>query len=396
MTTIDIFGGLNRPILVMDGGLGSTLEETCKIEVASTPLWSAGALGKEPEAIVAAHLAFLRAGAEIIETSTYQCSFSTFERAGYDSNEAWQLMRKSVLLAHRARTIFEEERRMSDERQRPGSTRCDDPRNIRLCLSLGPFGASLKPTQEFGGFYPPPYGPREYSPDGPNINYIDDEKMEEEAIQALTTFHLERLSLFAQDDEIWSYIDVIAFETVPLAREAISIRRTMARLREKNIDVSKQWWISFVFPEGRCPQMMDTAGERLIASDLVCAALSLGFSDGDGGKSLPVPRGIGINCTGVQYLPRLVEEMERACKKIGSETRPFLVLYPNGGGEYDENLGAWKTSVGEEAKNEWEITLVDLVDRTLNSPDVNWSGVVVGGCCRCDAKQISRLSRLLK
>ncbi|KAJ3563307.1 hypothetical protein NP233_g9018 [Leucocoprinus birnbaumii] len=364
MTTTDIFHGLKKPVLIMDGGLGTTLEETCRTQIAATTLWSAEALKKEPEAIVAAHLAFLRAGAEIIETSTYQCSFRTFERAGYDNGEAWQLMRKSVLLAHEARTIFEEERRTNVD----GSGPCDGSR-IRVCLSLGPFGASLKPTQEFEGFYPPPYGPQEYSADRSNTNYIDNEQLEEEAIQALADFHWERLSLFAQDSEIWSLIDMIAFETVPLAREAVSIRRTMARLQEGTVDVGKQWWISFVFPEGRCPQAKDGTGARLGTSDLVWAVLSPSAINESGGKTLPVPSGIGINCSGINYLPQLVEEMESVLRKGARDVKPFLVLYPNGGGEYDQVNGAWKESVSEKAKNEWAITLMDLVNRTMNSPD---------------------------
>jgi len=56
---------------------GSTLEKICKTPIVATPLWSAEALDKEPEAIVAAHLAFLRAGAKIIETSTLSDHYGT-------------------------------------------------------------------------------------------------------------------------------------------------------------------------------------------------------------------------------------------------------------------------------------------------------------------------------
>lgn len=89
MGAASLFDGMERRLVILDGGLvrdrlppiyiqrshnlwqGTTLETTCKIRIADTPLWSAEALSKEPEAIVAAHLAFLRAGAQIIETSTY-------------------------------------------------------------------------------------------------------------------------------------------------------------------------------------------------------------------------------------------------------------------------------------------------------------------------------------
>ncbi|KXN90632.1 Homocysteine S-methyltransferase 4 [Leucoagaricus sp. SymC.cos] len=394
MPVNELFRGMRKPILIMDGGLGTSLEETCKTQITGTPLWSAEAITKEPEAIVAVHLAFLRAGAEVIETSTYQCSFDTLERAGYTRDDAWQVMRQAVLLAQQARTLFNEEKETNNKRLFSDDEQSRNP-HIRLCLSLGPFGASLKPTQEFGGFYPPPYGPRKYSAAGPNINYMDDEALEDEAIEALTAFHTKRLSLFAQDSEIWSYIDMIAFETVPLAREAISIRRTMTRLQEKGMGVGKQWWISFVFPDGRCPQMRDANGTRLAISDFSRAALSLNLPNRLGGRKLAAPHGIGINCTAVQHLSRIVEELESVLNEIEGEGQPFLVLYPNGGDEFDESLGVWKRS-GETVKSEWATKLVDLVDRILNSPDVNWSGVVVGGCCRCSAEQICRLSRKLK
>jgi hypothetical protein len=47
------------------------LEDRFKQNIARTPLWSAIPIEENPGLIVDAHLAFLRAGAEIISTSTY-------------------------------------------------------------------------------------------------------------------------------------------------------------------------------------------------------------------------------------------------------------------------------------------------------------------------------------
>lgn len=302
-------------------------------------------------------------------------------------------MHQAISLAQKARSTFNTERQ-KDIMQGGVERRSTTP-PIRLCLSLGPFGASLSPTQEFGGFYPPPYGPRGYSTEGTNLNYFSEDGAEDEAIEALTAFHLERLSLFAEDSEVWSYIDMIAFETVPLAREAISIRRTMALFHEKNKGADKQWWISFVLPEGRCPQMAGTNGRHLTTSDLVWAALSPNPLGSPAGKKLPIPHGLGVNCTAVEHLPRIVGEMEAACKEIGSEHRPFLVLYPNGGDEYDELDRVWKRSdlVKESG---WVTGLVDVVESILGSPGTRWSGVIVGGCCRCTPERIGRLVDMLK
>ena len=49
---------------------GSIIEDTYKQNISHTPLWSTIPVLENPELIVDAHLAFLRAGAEIILTST--------------------------------------------------------------------------------------------------------------------------------------------------------------------------------------------------------------------------------------------------------------------------------------------------------------------------------------
>ncbi|XP_006461063.1 hypothetical protein AGABI2DRAFT_185360 [Agaricus bisporus var. bisporus H97] len=378
----DLFNGMEKSVIILDGGLGTTLESISKTQIANTPLWSAEALSKDPEAIVAAHLAYLQAGAQIIETSTYQCSLDTFQRAGYNIDTAKQLMHRAISLAQKARSIFDTQRAAIQQ------STAQPP--IRICLSLGPFGASLSPTQEFEGFYPPPYEPRGYSTESMNSNYFDEDSEEEKAIQALAAFHFERLMMFAEDKGTWSCIDMIAFETVPLAREAIAIRRTMAKFEDENRDngMGKAWWISFVLPEGRCPQMTDTDGERLTASELVWASLSPNLLGGREDEDIGVPDGLGINCTSVEYLPRIVDEMGLACMKIEREERPFLVLYPNGGDEYDRVHGVWKTG-DREKRGEWATRLAGVVERVCRG--CIWGGVVVGGCCQCSAEQIAEL-----
>ncbi|KAF5337670.1 hypothetical protein D9758_013029 [Tetrapyrgos nigripes] len=195
--------------VILDGGFGTTLESTFHLDISNTPLWSAKAVMEEPDVIVQAHLGFLRAGSDVILTSTYQCSYHTFERAGYSVAEARRIFIKSVELALEARKRFYEEN---------NGTSC---RTIRIALSLGSFGAALSPAQEFDGYYPPPYGPVGFSPDGNNINAFGDadDELERKAVEALTNFHLERLLICFEERSVWDGIDCIAFETVPLLRE---------------------------------------------------------------------------------------------------------------------------------------------------------------------------------
>ena len=149
---------------------------------------------------------------------SYQCAFETFERAGYSRSDAIALMRKAVRLAAQARQKYQE----------------DTGRMVRVALSLGPYGATLSPAQEFDGVYPPPYGPRGYHPDGPNINAFEDPNAEESSIESLANFHYNRLQTFLEPDEdgerVWSLFDGVAFETVPLARHQSSSRRRPQRM----------------------------------------------------------------------------------------------------------------------------------------------------------------------
>jgi homocysteine S-methyltransferase len=73
-------------------------------------------------------------------------------------------MLESVRLADLARTRFIEEQ--------GGILTSSD---IIIALSLGPYGASLFPAQEFEGFYPPPYGPKAYSASEMNCNSFGNE-----------------------------------------------------------------------------------------------------------------------------------------------------------------------------------------------------------------------------
>src|SRR4029077_7046420 len=89
--------------VVLDGGLATELEAGGAH--LSDALWSARLLIEDPDAIVRAHLAFFRAGAQLATTASYQASFEGFARRGIDRDAAAGLMRRSVELAQEARTI---------------------------------------------------------------------------------------------------------------------------------------------------------------------------------------------------------------------------------------------------------------------------------------------------
>jgi homocysteine S-methyltransferase len=302
-------------------------------------------------------------------------------------------MLKAVRLAGQARSTFVK----------------DNPdKIIKIALSLGPFGASLKPAQDFDGYYPPPYGPMEFSEGTKNCNgFGEDAKGERDAIEALAQFHLERLLVFARDPAAWETIDCIAFETVPLVREVKAIREAMLQL-QKNFAVNdvkfenKPWWITFVFPDGQCSEMQYAGGPRMAASDMIFAALQWSSTPvADGGEAvdgLPIPTGIGVNCTSLDFFAALVAEISEAVSSVngGKKPKPWLVLYPNGGDVYDPISRTWQIR-GETEKHSWSAGFGGIIDEITHSsrePGV-WAGVVAGGCCRTRPEEIAALNKWL-
>ncbi len=174
-----------RPLL-LDGGLATQLEaQGCDI---GNDLWSASVLQSNPEAIVAAHHAYLSAGAECLATASYQASRSGFGKQGMSNDEADALMLLSVALAKRAR-------------REAGS-------GAAIAASLGPYGASLHNGSEYVGNYG-------VSP------------------EVLREFHEVRLKLFDA-----AGTDVLALETIPSLPEATVLCDLLRDCRTPS-------WVSF-------------------------------------------------------------------------------------------------------------------------------------------------------
>ena len=121
----------------IDGGFATELE-ALDYDLTSD-LWSARLLQDGPAAVEAVHLNFLRAGARVSITASYQASQESFATAGIPAAEADRLIATSVTLAQAARTAFEGER--------PAA-----PFTL-VAASLGPYGAMLANGQEYTGDY---------------------------------------------------------------------------------------------------------------------------------------------------------------------------------------------------------------------------------------------------
>ena len=298
-------------------------------------------------------------------------------------------MLQSVRLAAEAKRRFLEE---IQEQEESGNDAPVQPRCARIALSLGPYGATLYPAQEFDGFYPPPFGPALSTSSRSNAFDTTDEGRAQEraAVDALTAFHLERLRVFAGNREVWDAVDFVAFETVPLRREITAIRNAVAQLQEAvGASKMKPWWISTVHPNGHYPEMRPGGG-WVSTSEVVGTVLN---GEGETVGASVSPWAFGINCTSLENLPALLEEAEGAARGFAERygRRPWLAMYPNRGDVYIPETQSWK-KMGREGEL-WARDFGDVVAETTKSGV--WEGIVVGGCCKTGPDEIAGLKRHL-
>jgi homocysteine S-methyltransferase len=168
-------------IHVLDGGLASELEYLgARID---GPLWSAHVLEEAPEKIVAVHRAYIEAGADCIETSSYQVSRMGYAEIGLGPEQADAALLRSVVLARQAADAF------------PG-------RRVVVAASLGPYGAALHNGAEYHGNYA--------------LTHAE-----------LVGFHRQRIEVLARASEA-DRPDLLAFETLPSLDEAQAIGEALA------------------------------------------------------------------------------------------------------------------------------------------------------------------------
>ncbi len=183
--------------LVLDGGLATQLE--AQGADLSDRLWSARLLVEAPDEIVDAHLAFYRAGAQVATTASYQATFEGFAARGLDHEAAADLLRRSVELAERARSIALDE---------------GVPEPLFVAASIGPYGAMLADGSEYRGRYG-------------------------RTVEELADFHRDRFRVLAATGA-----DVLAVETIPEIEEARAVAVLLGELP------GTAAWISFSCGDG--------------------------------------------------------------------------------------------------------------------------------------------------
>lgn len=186
-----------RSPIILDGGLSAELG--AQGFPLDGVLWCAELLRTDPDSLVAAHRAYLDAGAEIVISASYQASRAGFQQLGVAADEADRLIAASVGLARQACDEFAAENPAAGPRF--------------VAASIGPYGAVLNDGSEYVGRYA-----------------VSDD--------TLRMFHEQRLGLLDR-----AGADVLACETIPSHSEA----RVLAGLLA---DAATPAWMSFACRDG--------------------------------------------------------------------------------------------------------------------------------------------------
>lgn len=198
---------------LLDGGLSTDLDGAGYD--LSGHLWTAKILLEKPQAMEWVHRNFVKAGADVIATGSYQVSRQGFVAGGMSMADADACLRTSVEIARSA---------ASDEELAGG-------RQVRVAGSLGSFGAILGNGQEYRGRFPL-------------------------SVDQLATFHAERIAVIREAGP-----DLLAFETIPDVIEAVAIVQALEAAPEIPS------WISFT-----CNSPMTTCADQSIVDAIRVAA----------------------------------------------------------------------------------------------------------------------------
>lgn len=165
---------------VLDGGTATTLAASG--HDLSGPLWSARLLFDAPGAVQAVHEAFLRAGADVVTTVSYQLAARSMAAAGQDPAATPALLARSVEVA---RTAVQAHR----ARGHPGGL---------VGASVGPYAATL----------------------GGGVEYRGDDAR---SVTELRRFHTPRVAALVD-----AGADLLVCETIPTATELAALALVLA------------------------------------------------------------------------------------------------------------------------------------------------------------------------
>jgi len=191
--------------------------------------------------------------------------------------------------------------------------------SAQVAASIGPYGAVLHDGSEYRG----------------NYGLSEDD---------LYRFHAERIEVLCGTPP-----DILLAETIPDLTEAKALARAL-----KGVEVPV--WISFSSNDGK----------RLSSGAPVEAAL-------DAVQEITSLRAVGFNCIAPELVTELVTRAHEHCSID-------LAVYPNKGGTWNPETGAWGEQGRQDLSQWWE----------------EWRTLPIrylGGCCGTHAEDIAELRR---
>ena len=178
----------NQDVLILHGALGTELE-ALGYDI-SGKLWSAKYLLEEPSIIQEIHETYIRAGADLVTTSSYQATLPGLKEAGLTDAEAREVIAQTVDLAKAARDRVWASISDAEKSKRPYPLISGD---------VGPYAAYLANGSEYTGDY----------------GKISKEELKD--------FHRPRIAILIDQG-----VDLLALETIPNALEAAALVELLA------------------------------------------------------------------------------------------------------------------------------------------------------------------------
>ena len=241
-----------QEIIILDGALGTELEN--RGYDVSGKLWSAQYLLDQPQIIQDVHESYVRAGSDIITTSSYQASIPAFIEAGLTPEKGYDLLKETVFLAQKAIQNVWQALSQEEQKQRPYPL---------VAGSVGPYAAYLADGSEYTGDY----------------------QLSEEEFQE---FHRPRIQALLE-----AGCDLLAIETIPNGAEAAAILRLLAE----------------EFPQAEAYLSFVAQSENAISDGTKIEEL------GNLAQESPQVLAVGFNCTAPHLIAPLLDGLGQVCNK---------------------------------------------------------------------------------
>ena len=340
-------------VAVLDGGMGTGLAGA---GLDTRECWTAGWRldeGLIRGAVLATHLAYLRAGADVLTANTYRTSQTRLWNMGMAATAAEA---QRLEAQHIAANVAVARDAIESWQQEAGGPAGAAPAPL-LAASIGTYATSMMTRSE-------------------TANRVGGDL----AAERISGFGIGQAALEEHHfsharNALAAGADLLAFETIVDLVEARAIAAVVAELQAQ-VPAGRQRveaWVSFTCREGGSGVVTDHGDE-----------LSDCFEALAGIESIV---GIGFNCTEPVLAPALLETARNMCGE------KVVVCYPNSGEVYDMSAGTASTTGGSKWRRLPDAPEAGPAEFAAMAQSWAAQGAqVLGGCCRIGPEHIRALS----